>query len=438
MGSRLIRAPAMAMPQSGLQVEQAPPFSVPLRFFLTAPAFALLAAILLAWRGPEVLASRWTPAALAVVHLLVLGFMTMVMVGAMMQVLPVLAGAPLAKPRLVAGLTHVALASGTLALAGGFLWSQPALLGAAVTLLGAGFAVFLGAVFHGLARAMGKSAAAGEMWLAAIALALAVLLGLALAAARGWGAAVPVTAWRDLHPAWALLGWTGLLVAAVARQVVPMFQITPPYPRLLARFFAVVVFALLTLWSAAKMLPGSADGAVLVLGVVLAAAYALFALVTLELQRRRRRRAADVTLRFWRLGMASLAAASLAWAARLLGVAPEGFDAALGALVIVGGAMSLINGMLYKIAPFLAWFHLQAGGGGRGMHMKSFLADARQKRQYALHVAAVLLLLGATLGTAVLIYPAAACLGLSALLLQANLAAVVRVYRRASGHDAGA
>jgi hypothetical protein len=37
----------------GLSLEQAPPFDAPLRFFLTAPAFLVLAAMVLLWHGPE-------------------------------------------------------------------------------------------------------------------------------------------------------------------------------------------------------------------------------------------------------------------------------------------------------------------------------------------------------------------------------------------------
>ena len=64
---------------AGLSLEQAPPFNVPLRFFLTAPPFLLLAAGLLLWQGPDLFASRWLPATLALTHLLTLGFMAQVM-----------------------------------------------------------------------------------------------------------------------------------------------------------------------------------------------------------------------------------------------------------------------------------------------------------------------------------------------------------------------
>jgi len=76
-------------------------------------------------------------------------------------------------------------------------------------------------------------------------------LGLMLAATYGWGVPLANLAVRALHPAWGLLGWTGLLVAAVAFQVVPMFQMTPQYPPRMTRWFIASAFAVLLTWSAA-------------------------------------------------------------------------------------------------------------------------------------------------------------------------------------------
>jgi hypothetical protein len=59
--------------QALLSFDQGPPISAPLRFFITAPLFAIGAGFLLLWSGPELFASRWTPAALALTHLITVG-----------------------------------------------------------------------------------------------------------------------------------------------------------------------------------------------------------------------------------------------------------------------------------------------------------------------------------------------------------------------------
>ncbi len=84
---------------ASLSLEQAPPISVPFRFFLTAPLFLLLASLLLMLEGAAVLMDRWSPLTLSMTHLFTLGVLGQVMMGAMLQMLPVLAGSPV--PRVV-------------------------------------------------------------------------------------------------------------------------------------------------------------------------------------------------------------------------------------------------------------------------------------------------------------------------------------------------
>src|SRR3569832_2185405 len=138
--------------QAGLSFEQAPPISLPLQFFLSAPLF-LLAAALLVVMDPASLTSRWPPQALALTHALTLGFLAMAMLGALLQMLPVVAGSPLPRPRAVAGRVQGPLALGTLALMTGFLSTESIAFGIAIVLLVIGFANFLAAAAVSLVRA---------------------------------------------------------------------------------------------------------------------------------------------------------------------------------------------------------------------------------------------------------------------------------------------
>lgn len=422
------------MQQTGLDFQQAPPISVPFRFFLTAPVFALLAAVLMLWNAEDLLVSRWSPATLAAVHLLTLGFMTMVMAGAMIQMLPVLAGTPVPRPRLVASVVHPSLLLGTLLLAGGLLFAQPMWLKIAILLLGGGLTVFIAATLMILSRARHRTATVFAMGLATVALCVTLLLGLTLSASRAWGIALPNPTLRDLHPAWGLMGWTGLLVAGVAYHIVPMFQMTPNYPQWMIRGFAPVIFAVLTLWSIAKW-QGDAAGWTwlsLICICLLAGAYSLFAGITLDLQRRRRRRLPDLTLEFWRVGMLSVVLAALLWVSQnfqVLSFRQSG--ALLGILMILGAAISFISGMLCKIVPFLAWFHLQArmGGAGAVPNVKTMLPDKAQRLQLRLHQAALVLCVAAALRPTVFVYPAALCFGAASVSVLWNMIFVVRIYR---------
>ena len=140
-----------------------------------------------------------------------------------------------------------------------------------------------------------------------------------------------------------------------------------------------------------------------------------------------------MTLDFWRVGMGSLLAASLAWGVRVAwpGPGPESIDILIGVLAIFGFAGSVISGMLYKIMPFLAWFHLQAmcGPGVRAPNMKKILPDARQRLQFRSQVLALVLLCAAALWPGTFVYPAALALAAAAVLLEINMLIVVRAYR---------
>ncbi len=423
------------MTPAGLSLEQAPPFGVPLRFFLTAPPFLLFAAGLLLWQGPDIFASRWLPATLALTHLLTLGFMAQVMLGALLQILPVVVGVVVPRPKLTAALIHIPLTLGALALAAAFLGGGPTGFQIAAGLLGLGFGVALLAIHLALWRAPVVGGTVIALRCALGALLTTVVLGVLLGGFFAWGWRLPVFELTHLHAAWGLVGWTVLLVAGVAYQVVPMFQITPPYPTWLSRGFAPLLAALLAAWSTFVLIGGRAaanwTGAALAMGV------ALFAGATLWLLTRRRRKIGDPTLNFWRASLASLLAGAALWLLMTwmpaLEHAPQ-VEVLLGILSIFGFAVAVINGMLYKIVPFLAWFHLQAQLFQRVKvpNMKQLLPDACIRQQWWSYLAALLLLLAAAVRPQMFTYPAALAVGMTGGWLGINLLRVCRIYYRVS------
>ncbi|MDE2344795.1 MAG: hypothetical protein KGL63_15650, partial [Betaproteobacteria bacterium] len=214
----------------GLSFQQAPPISVPFRFFLTAPLFLMAAAALLFAEGPGLMASRHSAAALAATHLLTLGFSSMVMCGALLQLLPVLGGVPLGHPGRMAWLVHAPLVAGSASLAFAFLSGRPLFFLLALVLLATAFGCF-GLWLAGALRKIREGGASIQgMRAALVALAVTVSFGLVLAAARSRGLAIPYVALASLHPQWGLGGWTVLLIVGLAYQLIPMFQLTSPFP----------------------------------------------------------------------------------------------------------------------------------------------------------------------------------------------------------------
>jgi hypothetical protein len=408
----------------GLALEQAPPFSAPLRFFLTAPWFLAAAGLLAAW--PQ----AWSggplaPASLALTHLVTLGFLGMAMLGALTQMLPVVAGSPLPGVRAVAALSHAGLAMGTPLLAWGLVSGEAAALDAAGIVLGLGLTTFLIPAAISLARGRAMDTARA-MALALGSLAATLVLGLALTTwlAGHWTPADPI-AWLGRHALVGLAGWVGILVAGTAWQVVPMLQLTPAYPPRLTRAL-LIVFALAL---AAAILPPAPWGAVGQAGLALG--FIAFALATLDLQRRRKRKIADTTLHFWRLGMTSLILAAILLPLPL----PEAARMAAGMLFLAGFAVSVVNGMLYKIVPFMAWFHLQAQKGilAAGLpSMKDYLPEGRARGQFRTHLAALACLLAAPFAPALAV-PGGLLLAASSAWLGWNLVSAVRLFRAHGG-----
>ena len=419
--------------QPVLSFEQAPPVSVPFRFFLTAPLFGLAAALLLIWQPAAILDSRWTPASFALTHLMALGFMLQVMCGALLQMIPVVVGANIWQPRRVTTFTHAGLTIGTILLVGGFVSESPALFRAATPFLGVALGGFALVVLVAMLRTPAEGPTIVALRLSVLALIVTILLGVALGASAGWPIVLPSIDWIDIHAAWGLIGWSLLLIAGVAYLVVPMFQLTPAYPGLLARSLPLALFALLCLWSFGSQFAEWVRSA---LGCLGAALVACFALVTLRLQSQRRRKIVESTLLFWRLSMISLALAAALFVAQQLLTPVADFSATpylLGALLFGGAFPAVICGMLYKIVPFLVWLHLQkyALAGLPVPNMKQIIPERNAKAQFRVHLLAFVLLLAAP-ALPLLAYAGAAMLALSFILLEWNMIAATRMYIRLS------
>ncbi|MEW6648223.1 MAG: hypothetical protein AB1450_13570 [Pseudomonadota bacterium] len=417
-----------------LSLEQTPPLAVPLRFFLTAPLFGLAAALLALWIGPGHMGSRWQPGVLAFTHLLTLGYLAMVMFGALFQLLPVLVGVRLRWPLPIARVIHGLLVAGTLLLVTAFLRDTAGWFIAAALVLALAIGTFIAVIGHALWNACSVHDTVCAMKLSLTSLGVTLILGLWLVLGHVDSELGPRAVLIDLHLSWGLLGWAGLLLVGVAYQVVPMFQITAEYKPRLRRWLPWAVLLLLIVWSLAFLhLPRLAW----LPGLGLAAVFAVFALATLQLQRHRLRRLPDVTVDFWYLGLLCLLAAAGLWS--LHQGWPHVMAAALfnvwwGVLVVVGAGVALISGMLYKIVPFLVWLHLnnrmQEAGQWQGQlpTMRQVIAERQARRHLYLHGTATVLLLPGTVWPW-LFYPALLVLATAFAVQWWNLLGAARTYR---------
>lgn len=372
------------MQTTGLSLDQAPPIGVPFGFFITGLVWALVAGLLLLFTtGQGLLQSRWNPEVVALTHLFTVGFLLTTMMGALFQVLPVVAGTPVKAVRFWSKLILFLQSFGT----AGFIYAL-ATGGIAhsslfVSSLIAGVFIFIGLLFSSMYKKSIKPPAAKGIKLAILGLLITVILGgtlVALLRGMGLGQAdymsptvlriTPVLA--DLHLLQGLLGWAFLLIVSVSYQVIPMFFVTSPFPAYFTKYFGggVFVFILINMFCAV----GASQFNLPILGLaryLTTLPLALYAVFLLLLVGRRKRKVPDVSLLFWKMSAWLTLAAVFLWVALSLPyqsifgawAIPElitkRLEVVLGVL-FVAAISGVILGMQQKIIPFLIWFHLQS------------------------------------------------------------------------------
>jgi hypothetical protein len=424
--------------QRALALDNAPALRASLPLFLSVPVFASLAAAVLLAAGPDGLASRWSPAALAMTHVITLGVAGHAMAAGIIQILPVASGMRVPVPAITGAVVHTALSVGTLGLGWGFLTTTAwAITGGGVIAI-IGWLVLVAAILCGMWRHR-RHALPGAVEvrrgvpLAAFALVVtvalaAVLLGLRNGMISGvWiGGIDNYPAWTNLHAMWGVAGWIGLLLVTMAFQLIPVFQATDIYPALLTRRWAPGLFAMLclaTLWPAARTAALTAA----------AAAYGVFAAVSLQRLIQRKRPTAEPTTQFWVLSMLCLAGAVMVGAGYAI-TREHSLPVLAGTLLLAGVVWTAINGMLYTIVPFLLWFNLQRRLTPPQPHLpkiRQFISTDAQRRQFRVHAVAVVLLSAAAVWPVVFTYPAATLALGSSVWLGWNLGGAVLLYQKA-------
>ncbi|MRI58353.1 MAG: hypothetical protein C6H99_02485 [Epsilonproteobacteria bacterium] len=382
----------------GVSLDQAPPFEAPLLFFLGALFFGLLGGFAL-----------FFDSSIATLHLFTIGVLMMVMFGALQQMLPVVVGVKFEHPFKAALLAFFPIFFGLVLFWSAF-WLKLSLLLVGVSLLLIGIGGFGLVTLFKLFKAPYTSPTVIAMRLSLLFLLLALLLGAHLGSSLGLmkvGKSFELL--LPIHALLAGFGWIGLLIVGVSFQVIPMFYVTPEMEEKKRK---LLVYALGFLVVLSTIAPFIHPKAALIAFITLLFGYLLYALLTLRQLQRRKRALKEPTILFWQIGLGSLFFLPM-----LFFFDPQAF-AIVG---IFGFAMSVVFGMLYKIIPFLAWFHISSRGFFDMPTMKEMISEKLALIQLFTHIAATLLL--------AIQPPLAAPLTiLSFLLLGFNLLRPVRIY----------
>ena len=343
--------------QNGLSLDQAPPISVVMRFFFVGTLFGVLGGILMMWAGSASFDPA-SPYGRIMTHIMTLGVMLSFMLGALFQMLPVIAGVVIVAPTRLAASVQYPLVLGTLALLWGFWTTYTWLFVIAGLLLGLSLLPLVGLLLRRLLRLPHHSASSRGMLGALLSLLVVVGLGLYLVGTLGgWFDGVYYTTVRSAHYSFGLFGWIALLIIAISFQSIEMFYVTPPHPGWMQKYLVWVLVGLLGVSTLLSLIFPSVwylgDGLIAMLLIA-------YASITLYRLTQRKRPLTDATVWFWRIGLSSLIITMLLLLVSLWRPLPQ-----LGQLQYVFFtlfAISILLAMLYKIIPFLTWFHLNSQG----------------------------------------------------------------------------
>lgn len=426
------------MRTEGLSIENAPPLWVPLSFFATAPVALIVAGSLLASYGEYAIGTGFASITLALAHLGTLGFLTLVMMGALYQLTAVVAGSPVGRIR-VAHAVYALFVIGVVGLIGGIAGGSPRLVFWAIALITPAVLLFVIPIGRALRRAPARNETVIGMMAALLAFFLTALLGLWMAHGHG-GMRFPGPRglFIQVHLSVGLLGWVGGLIVAVSWQVVPLFNLSPPVAPTARRWVAGLAAAgallpvvVLALFYAGALGPSDARASEIAAIAAIPAVVAVWAihpLVTVRSLLARRRRRADPSLLFWNTGLLVAPLCALVAVLAYVSSAPR-WSVLLGWLALVGWAGMILHGMLGRIVPFLVWLHRFAPRAGEpGVpSARDLLPDAWERGCYALHAATLVVgALAIALGSGPLARAAGALLVATGVALFAALANAAR------------
>lgn len=380
---------------NGLSLEQSPPLKASMPFFLTAPIFLLIASILYLFNDLDLL-DRWLPSTVGIVHFFNLGFLTMVIMGALTQMLPVLAGVTIPNVLGVSRLVYFLITLGSLLFPLGMIYMNLTMI--QIGALSAWSAIFI--FFSVALYALQKGIPSFTLTIFKLS-SLSALITLIWAGrlAWAWAGVGEFSVYRipmiELHIAWAVFGMVFILVMGVSYKVVPMFYVTPDHPRWLTHYAAKTIFSLLLLWTLIfqtylfekfvwlqSLIP--------ILKIGISIVVITFSIETIRRLNNRKRPIVDTSIIYWKLSMTLFALGALLYA--LSQFITESDKISIFASASFGIALlSLISGMLYKIIPFLVWFHLNAQGKNPPV-MRELLPDRLTRKQLYLHFGVVLFL----------------------------------------------
>lgn len=404
----------------------APGISLPLRFILTGLC-ALAAALFLILLRPEVLSTyHYNQHVIAVTHLVVLGWIASVVMGAVYQLVPVALEARLYSERLARWqfVCHLVGVAGMVWMFWQWNLKQVGHFGSVFAF---GVLLFVYNTFRTLLRVPRWNVVATAVASTLFWLSVTVLAGLLIVAgkctydsAQTLAPGSPLRAlliatqsvgqfaWRfdaiaamHAHAHAGVVGVFLMLIVGVSYRLLPMFTLSElQSPRRAGLSVALLNAGLAGAFVAVAL---RSPWKLFFAGLLLAG-FAVYAVEIIAILRARKRRTLDWGLRYFLTGIACLgllcaAALLLAWPGVPLTAWMGQLENAYGFVALLGAVSLAIIGMLYKILPFLVWYAVYSPriGLARVPNLADLYSHRLQQLGYWIYLAGLVAATGAIL-----------------------------------------
>ena len=413
------------MELNGLSIDQAPPISAPVRFFITAPIFGLIAGILIFFSDSATLMSRFSIESIVITHTITIGFLGFIMLGALTQMLPVLVGAKMPKVVFVAKYSFILITLGLIFMILGLLLHNDIYTYLSILGLAGGFLMMLGSMAIALKGVNNFTPTVKAISTSIFFATTIVIMGIFLLYSyTDDNISEYQIIIANIHSVWAIFGFGGILIIGVSFQVLPMFYVAPKFKSFCKKRVVWLISTGLFLWLVFSLF--KEDYTIFAKAWIALFFWAFATTVWLKLNRRRRP-ISDVTVWYWRTASIFLSLGAFLW------IFDEYFkhEYIVMVAVLIGGGfiISIMIGMLYKVVPFLVWFHLNGMGYMSIPTMNEMINKNLSKAQFILFV---LSLIGFIFSfyIPILLQISALAFCISMIILEYNIISPILIYKK--------
>lgn len=339
-----------------------PPFSMVSKYFIAATvSFAVLAG-LSALFAADIQGHHFQPKLLALTHIATLGWVSMIIFGAMYQLVPVVLEVKLFSATL-GEIQFWLYLVGILGLVYGFWsFSVGVHFTASASLVTLAILIFIANLLFTMLRVTKWNLTGLYLLTALVYLKITALTGLLLSINLGFPFISRIHLdYLKIHAHLGFIGWVAMVIMGVALKLLPMFGLSHGFKTRPAAIAYVLVNIGLLGTTVEWLMTGPGWLRQLYLGLLAVGILAFF-LQLLEIFQHRMKKALDLGMKhsavaFGYLLFSMTTGIVLAFAELPNESAKHALVLAYGGMVIFGFFSMLILGQMYKIVPFLVWLH---------------------------------------------------------------------------------